>query len=666
MNNTNEPMNDLLGINKVYLRNFFKEEAYNEIFSDHFAIIANDKEIFVNGCRICEDIKDELIDQVNLQIDSPRSVRLGYFDFKEQSVSHEILAKKIINSTDLAILSSLSIQLDKELISAQNKPKNLLCLGSLCLYAINKLVQTDCDKKSALFNSITIVESDPRNLNAILSIIDIAKLVECFRQHGIAFNLIFHKAFIALSDALFSYYSTSAPFQFYEVSIVKAPNLSPELVDIDSWLFSDSGISERYIGNLGFSTDEINQVINASYNYIHNTAPRHLCFNPTPYSTEKAIITASGPSLDKHIEWIKANQDKFTIYASSSSIGSLLFNNILPDVIVVSERDSIIYDLLKELLEKYTKAKEVLMICPDTVDPRVPLLFEAVVFYQRPLSSVSALYSQYRNSSLPTAGPESINATFEVAYMQGFRLILGLGCDFAAKKRTQPRAAEAFGHSPRELDTPVMGNLGETVFSQPSLLLVKESIYRLLRACPDIEFTRSGEGAFLKLADTLDILNEDVSKKYTATSHKVSKTSLISSSKSSIVTDVSNELSKLEEALDSYLSSVCSLLSSANEWSIDLERKLVQHFNVNLNESDESLYMLSSRRMLRQSIYHILHIVFAARESLEFNAYKAQAIDSMVLLKNSLSLIYNVVREDASDELFTLENWDHKSMQNRL
>ena len=51
----------------------------------------------------------------------------------------------------------------------------------------------------------------------------------------------------------------------------------------------------------------------------------------------------------------------------------------------------------------------------------------------------------------------------------GFKKILCIGCDFSAQKRSYP-PKNALGDSPRDLDIPILGRNGKTVFSSATLL----------------------------------------------------------------------------------------------------------------------------------------------------------------------------------------------------
>ncbi len=72
------------------------------------------------------------------------------------------------------------------------------------------------------------------------------------------------------------------------------------------------------------------EYINNGYNIVDLS--KHL--SNTAFSTKPSIIIASGPSLQKNIEWLKKNHDKFIVIAVSSSLKILYKNRITPDLVV--------------------------------------------------------------------------------------------------------------------------------------------------------------------------------------------------------------------------------------------------------------------------------------------------------------------------------------------
>ena len=72
------------------------------------------------------------------------------------------------------------------------------------------------------------------------------------------------------------------------------------------------------------------EYINNGYSIVNLS--KHL--TDTTFSKKPTLVIASGPSLQKNIEWLKANHSRFIIIAVSSSLKVLYDNNITPDLVV--------------------------------------------------------------------------------------------------------------------------------------------------------------------------------------------------------------------------------------------------------------------------------------------------------------------------------------------
>lgn len=72
------------------------------------------------------------------------------------------------------------------------------------------------------------------------------------------------------------------------------------------------------------------EYINNEYNIVDLS--KHL--SDTAFSSKPSIVIGAGPSLQKNIEWLKKNHDKFIVIAVSSSLKLLYENNITPDLVV--------------------------------------------------------------------------------------------------------------------------------------------------------------------------------------------------------------------------------------------------------------------------------------------------------------------------------------------
>ena len=122
---------------------------------------------------------------------------------------------------------------------------------------------------------------------------------------------------------------------------------------------------------------------------------------------------------------------------------------------------------------------QVTLLASQTVDP-IPNMFNQCYFFHRPLSTAVTLDRSNQQFSLPTAGPESVNCALEVSYVLGYRKTILF---------VQIRNV-------KDLDLPVRGNHGRTIYSQRSLLwsVIK---YAFFSVAKDLSLYRIGEGIFM-------------------------------------------------------------------------------------------------------------------------------------------------------------------------
>ncbi|ABM76878.1 6-hydroxymethylpterin diphosphokinase MptE-like protein [Prochlorococcus marinus] len=654
--------------NCLWLKATIGENESSRILKAEAEVRVNNEMININGKRVYEDVRSEIILPVMLQILKPRNIRHAKYSSDDQSKNVNDIAKSVISSVDEEVLKTLPLA-DKAFVSKENKSnQNYVCLGSMTLLAFEELSKEEGSKnlinsgglKMKNINSITLIESDTENLHLLLNMIDIEEFVSMCKIKRIGFHLIVEEDKDRLIEKIFNYFTEVMPCQLFRLSMVKEERLNSILIAVDSWLFSESGIGYRSYASLGFTTDEINQIVNGSINYGRKGRFKHLIKGSLVDNlASQAIVVASGPSLDRHIEWLEKNCRKFTIFASSSSVKTLLRNNIACDFLVINERNVIVYDLLKELKCEYSKLSEITLICSDTVDPRIPSLFKQVVFFQRPRSSICALYSEYSDSMLGSSGPEAVNCSIETAYLLGFKNIFMLGCDFGARKRAYPRSEDAMGPSPRALNLPVMGNLGRTVFSQPSLLMVRDSIEWFAGVYSDLKLIRCGEGVELTNSKTIDILDESVSKRFVKDKIKISNERLLRNCiERNNPQSAKEKIPQYKRSLNKYCKDIMATIEEESDWNIEFERKLKGYLYWSLNSETEPFYDVASRRTMRFCVFHLLHTLYDNADSIEeFKIAKKEFGKSIKQIEEIILIILKAVEKYAEHSDKGMEDW---------
>ena len=155
------------------------------------------------------------------------------------------------------------------------------------------------------------------------------------------------------------------------------------------------------------------------------------------------VIVASGPSLDKAIDELKQVSSTLTIISAGSAIGALLRNNIQPDFAVLLEMSSDVFRDMCQLVGEGFDLSKITLIASVTIDPRIASLFGSFVTYQRPVSTASLFFDHEYNSALPYAGPQALNAAFEVGLFFNPKSITLLGADLSSPNTHDVRSSSS-------------------------------------------------------------------------------------------------------------------------------------------------------------------------------------------------------------------------------
>ena len=110
-------------------------------------------------------------------------------------------------------------------------------------------------------------------------------------------------------------------FEMLQNDGVKVKEFHIQVVSQSQNLFFYNTILSQYIEPL--------QLVNENYNFLNLLAK----YKDSPLHSNPVLLLAAGPSLQKNIDLIKINQEKFFIVALSSVLNILQNNNIVPDIV---------------------------------------------------------------------------------------------------------------------------------------------------------------------------------------------------------------------------------------------------------------------------------------------------------------------------------------------
>lgn len=477
-----------------------------------------ENDLFIDNELIAEDYFEVLFSTYDAQLDRKRSVNLvrNLSNSPSQTDSTaEQLFERLENSHGIPISSSLPINnIFSENTDYKSEKRDLLLLGSSSLICIANAID---EKKSLLNttyhpNSITIVESDICQLKLALSISDFYKIVDYCKMYGVKLHLIYNDKSSDLIENIFSYFAFNLPASLYGLICLKSFIPNPVLDIVESWLFSSEGIGYRFLGSLGSSTDEINQLCQGVHNRFNENINASYLSNIESIESKRqgsCILVGSGSSLDKTIKHIKDLGD-IPILACGSSIGTLLHHGFRPKYLILVERSEEVAKDVEQLVKQYGDISDIHLICALQIHPTVLQFFKNVSFFHRPLSALSALtYDESTPACLPHAGPESVNAGFEVAALLQFKCVILFGVDLGKEVDNDiERSMHAVGSSARTFDKTCLSNNNTTYLTSDALIASKLSLEAALLLFSDINVFRVGLGAKLNANITEANIND--------------------------------------------------------------------------------------------------------------------------------------------------------------
>ncbi|WP_250396974.1 6-hydroxymethylpterin diphosphokinase MptE-like protein [Synechococcus sp. MU1651] len=658
---------DLLETNRLWLNKMAPSLA--SLVTDHqddcvlrSRSVDADQDLFFRGERVLEACHTTLQSVLKQQLERTDGVAMTRImrsaDAKSAS-STKILSQMVDVHREVLFdyLPSFPYEGTPE---ANEKPsyKNLILFGSLMLLPLYNYLNSLTD---AQWISITLVEDDPLQLKASLSLFNLPDFVSLCRERKIGLTLHIDENKIALQDRLFSQVGKENPTLLYGWQVLRSPVLSPDLMELHSWLHAPEGAAQHVSGLLGFATDDFNQTQQALWNALTNKGMKVLspgCLD----SDTPIVLVASGPSLTEELPWLRKHAAKLNIVAAGSALGSLLRAGVKPSAVVCLERSAETYTDLIDLLAEGLSLKDIDLIVSSTIDPRLPKLFKNVCFFHRPASASAGLFPDDANAVLRISGPHVINAALEAVLALGSRRLLFVGADFSAASRSQPRAEGALGVSPREFAIPVKGNKGKTVFSEPGLMHTSYLLNRMIEVTPDCIAKRLGQGVILSNVESVD--DSDALAAEFSLAPGALRRGLLSLPYSSFtVEDCDALFDLLLVDLAEIITKLQSVIESSNGWSKDLADSLSPLLQ-RLHDGDSRQRRILSQLLCQPLFYSAMSMYDSLSKHPEtFAVSKDNFLSSLRLLDSVVTTWLTVMRPWL--HVPELPSWDPEWLRTR-
>ena len=276
---------------------------------------------------------------------------------------------------------------------------------------------------------------------------------------------------------------------------------------IDSKYKSNESSLLKTIGLFGFFVDEIHMIMNSSITFTQNP-PRIISYKSFSPNDTHAVITASGPSLEKNLPLLSQYRNKYHLLCCYSTLGALVKNDLKPDYHCNQERHCLHLPMLADpVISKLVK--DIILICSANNDPRMNSIYHDTAAIFRSASCPSALFARDTGDIVDGEGNQVANLALVSAILLGYKTIHLFGVDLGAAKKSEGRSNKALiydKNQPRVFDKKRPGNLGNEVWVDDGLIDSAQYMSNLLNglSLPDKSFIEGltvynyGEGQQIK------------------------------------------------------------------------------------------------------------------------------------------------------------------------
>ncbi len=320
----------------------------------------------------------------------------------------------------------------------------------------------------------------------------------------------------ALFDRLDHLALVTTPQRDHAIAAIQAAVAqAPSLLDGTRLLLHTPSIDHAAIGNgfaadaeavcrgLGFMDDDVRMVRNS---YLNLKNPAVVLWQHSRRSRDwPVMIVGSGPSLDGMIDDVRRNAPHALVVAAGTATPTLLRHGIVPDFCTFLENVAWQYDEIQLYADEFPEEfKQIILLAPDTIDPRIPPLFHRAVLAMRPGLASERLFGTEALRA-PNIGPTVANTALSLFLGAHFRTLIFFGLDMGARDATRHHAATApqmrgeIALSSQSMSIPVRGNLGGTVLSSYDLQWTRTVLEETLaHAVPPPQVRNCSDGARIK------------------------------------------------------------------------------------------------------------------------------------------------------------------------
>lgn len=209
------------------------------------------------------------------------------------------------------------------------------------------------------------------------------------------------------------------------------------------------------------------------------------------------FLLGNGPSLDQHIDYIKAHKDSAIVITCGTALSSLAKTGIKPDFHVEMERTAATPSFIEAgTTPEYRK--DVPLLALNTAPPNMVELFEEVCLALKPNDLGTLVFNDFfpdqNIHTLALCNPTVTNAGLSFAFAMGFKKVILFGVDLGMKSEDQHHSSLSLYHEIERKtqkrndkfkfkngEYKIAGNFGEDVYTNPKLHNTKTNLEILIR-----------------------------------------------------------------------------------------------------------------------------------------------------------------------------------------
>lgn len=344
--------------------------------------------------------------------------------------------------------------------------------GFLIIFGIGLGYHIPLLQESLHARCVIVVDTHVEFLRQSLACVDWQTFLDQMHENGQKFHLVISENREAVLKAIGRIFETEGTMALDGTALFIHNKVNP-LIEMHNFVATIVKMASEV---RGFFEDECRMLENATANI--NQYKYHLIdANERKQRRETAIIIGAGPSLQNDLAEIKRIRHSCIVFSSGSALRACLMNGIVPDYHVELENLPETYDSVA-VTQKDFSFSGISLLASLTIDPRIPALFQEVLFFFRDTTISSRLLSEH-GQILDHSGPMVSNTALRLAAAMGFQKFLLFGVDCGS---STPRLDHVKGtahdvipgrHEIFQgflLDLVVPGNFGGTIHSNTIFL----------------------------------------------------------------------------------------------------------------------------------------------------------------------------------------------------